>query len=106
MKKSDVKLNTTVTDHFIQMDLKVDKKDWKFQVTKDWSWFPTDRQLGFEDVQPVLPSFTISMGSMDFFLTTNLLLPGEKVIDVDKSDAAGLRIPHDYMLVGNVVHKK
>ena len=35
-------------------------------------------------------------------MTTNILAPGKKVINVDT--AAGLRIPHDYYVVGNVVH--
>lgn len=36
----------------------------------------------FDNSLPHMPSFNINMGSLDFFLTTNLLMPGKKVISI------------------------
>ncbi|KAF8120248.1 hypothetical protein EV363DRAFT_1191553 [Boletus edulis] len=48
-----------------------------------------------------LPTFDLPLQSVNFFLTTNLLFPGDKqVIDINKT--SGLHIPADLYLVGKV----
>ena len=99
----------TLSDDKIQMNLKIAQGDWdkpKVEV-KNYDWL--SRWLGgrdhywFESVLPTMPSFEMDMGSLYFFLTTNLLMPGKRVISIDASNAGGLRIPHDYYIVGKVV---
>lgn len=61
------------------------------------------RKLDFEIVQLTLPSFDFKLFDIDFFMTTNLLLPNQKVIE-SKTKPGG-RIPWDLYPVGQVVHK-
>ncbi|GJJ09135.1 hypothetical protein Clacol_003357 [Clathrus columnatus] len=46
------------------------------------------------------PKMDIDMGSLNFFVTTNLLLPSREVIDIDTS--LGVQVPGDFYIVGNV----
>ncbi|PPQ95728.1 hypothetical protein CVT26_008371 [Gymnopilus dilepis] len=49
-------------------------------------------------------SFKFTFGTLRFFSVTNVLLPGEKVIDVSIKN--GLGIPRDCVIVGNVVESR
>lgn len=46
------------------------------------------------------PPVNISSMGLGFFRTTNLLLPGSEVIDIDES--VGVRVPKDLLLVGTL----
>lgn len=52
---------------------------------------------------PELPAFDLKLGSLNFFLTTNLLTPSKTVIKVDTD--TGLMIPGDFYVVGKVNNK-
>lgn len=87
------------------MDLTIDSSDWKAPiVTKSnndafITIFGTAQDWFLQNL-PALPSVDLQMGSLYFFLTTNLLMPGKNVFNVDSS--VGLRIPQDFIIVGNV----
>jgi hypothetical protein len=50
-----------------------------------------------------IPSINLNLTGLNFFNTTNLLAPGEHVIQFDSTK--GVQTPHDFLLVGNVVKK-
>lgn len=47
------------------------------------------------------PQFHFNKMGLGYFLTTNLLNPGSKVIEIDKK--VGMRVPGNMLLVGHVV---
>ncbi|KAH7885601.1 hypothetical protein F5I97DRAFT_1887277 [Phlebopus sp. FC_14] len=93
------------------MDCSISKDDWKVTFEPEnrtaWEKFlqgPDTVPKWMEGLDVEVPDFDLQLGSVDFFLTTNLLFPGDKqVIDVDKK--AGLHIPGDLYLVGTVKTK-
>ncbi|KAH7881756.1 hypothetical protein F5I97DRAFT_1810475 [Phlebopus sp. FC_14] len=84
------------------------KNDWnvtfKPEDRSGWDSFwdgPDVVPIWMKGLDVEIPDFDLQLGSVDFFLTTNLLFPGDKqVIDIDRT--AGLHIPGDVYLVGNV----
>ena len=52
-------------------------------------------------LQSMSPRPKLDTGGLGFFLTTNLLNPGAKVIEIDKD--VGMRLPKDMVLVGDIV---
>ena len=55
------------------------------------------RYAALQEFRPTIEFGTTGLG---FFLTTNLLNPGARVIDIDKN--IGMRMPGDMLLVGKV----
>lgn len=100
--------SSKLSDGTLDMDLAISQDDWdKPDVTKTAdsvfsTVFGTDNPTWFDSTLPSVPSFNLHMGSLYFFLTTNLLMPGKKVISIDAD--AGLRVPHDFYIVGTIVH--
>ncbi|KAF7790743.1 hypothetical protein EIP86_001700 [Pleurotus ostreatoroseus] len=100
--------SSRLSDGTLDMDLAISQNDWdKPDVTKTADSvfsdvFGTANPTWFDSSLPSVPSVNIHMGSLYFFLTTNLLMPGKKVISIDAN--AGLRIPHDFYIVGTIVH--
>ncbi|KAF7790744.1 hypothetical protein EIP86_001701 [Pleurotus ostreatoroseus] len=100
--------SSKLSDGTLDMDLAISERDWdKPKVTKtaDSAFstvFGNANPTWFDSTLPSMPSVNIHMGSLYFFLTTNLLMPGKKVISIDAN--AGLRIPHDFYIVGTIVH--
>jgi len=118
----DVPLKSTVTDKTFEFDIDTDgmRNKWKFtdeSIDRTGAWYeragkwianlitagpPDDvnnkRKEWMKSLKPDIDFPEVGMG---FFLTTNLLLPGAKVISLDS--VAGLRFPRDIMLVGDVV---
>lgn len=93
------------------MDLSITASDWSQPVITQTAQSIFDELFNgvidkgwFVSNLPTLPTPDLKMGSLDFFLTTNLLMPGQKVISIDST--VGLRVPHDFYIVGNVVTKK
>ncbi|KAF8431465.1 hypothetical protein L210DRAFT_3560446 [Boletus edulis BED1] len=102
------KLVTFLDDYSFKLDCSVSKDDWgdKFEAEDPSGW---EGWLGKSGVLPDwvksvhvdLPTFDLPLQSVNFFLTTNLLFPGDKqVIDINKT--SGLHIPADLYLVGKV----
>ena len=95
--------NQYLKDDSIRLDLSISKGDWK-QEFEDRPG-PFNYTPWAAKDQPEFPTFELNLGTIYYFLTTNLLLPGRKVIEVDTSPSGGLRIPRDFYIVGNVVKK-
>lgn len=57
-------------------------------------------------IHPEAPKISIDMSPMDYFLTTNLLFPGEHIFQVDDpgqtTDAQGIMTPRDTILTGTI----
>ena len=108
LKKTSA-FSDTLADDRLQMNLEINVSDWdppSMKKTKGdlfFKIFGGDVPHWVASELPSMPSFELNMGSLYFLLTTNLLMPGEKVISIDTSSEGGLRIPHDYYLVGNIV---
>lgn len=98
--------SSKLSDGTLDMDLNVKQGDWdapEVNKTADSVFsdvFGTSNPTWFDSSLPAMPSLSLDMGSLNFFLTTNLLMPDQKVIAIDSE--AGLRIPHDYYIVGQV----
>ncbi|KAH7881761.1 hypothetical protein F5I97DRAFT_1818388 [Phlebopus sp. FC_14] len=100
---------TTTAIH--TMDCSVSKGDWSVTFKPEdrggWDKFwrgPDTVPKWMKGLDVEVPDFNLHLGSVDFFLTTNLLFPGDKqVIDVDKK--TGLHIPADLYIVGTVKTK-
>lgn len=54
-----------------------------------------------EELRKSIPTLTFGEMGLEFFLTTNLLNPGAKVIRIDEK--VGFRVPGNLLLVGHVV---
>ena len=100
--------SSKLSDGTLDMDLAISQSDWdapKVTKTADSVFsnvFGNAHPTWFDSTLPSVPSVNIHMGSLYFFLTTNLLMPGKKVISIDAN--AGLRIPHDFYIVGTIAH--
>ncbi|MCR8842608.1 hypothetical protein NQ117_02845 [Paenibacillus sp. SC116] len=55
----------------------------------------------YQKLQLSVPSITIASIGLNFFNTTNLITPGQNVIQFDTN--AGVQTPYDFLLVGNVL---
>ncbi|KAH7885595.1 hypothetical protein F5I97DRAFT_1811425 [Phlebopus sp. FC_14] len=105
------KVTTLLDDYSLKMDCSVSKGDWKVTFKPEdrggWDKFwrgPDTVPKWMKGLDVEVPDFNLHLGSVDFFLTTNLLFPGDKqVIDVDKK--TGLHIPADLYIVGTVKTK-
>lgn len=52
------------------------------------------------DMKLRIPSINLALPGLDFFATTNLLSPGQHVIDIDMK--TGVKTPCDFLIVGKV----
>ncbi|EAW19828.1 uncharacterized protein NFIA_094480 [Aspergillus fischeri NRRL 181] len=78
------------------VDLVGDDKNWWEQFCGGTKTIPD----WVKNLSVQMPTFTLHLGSLYFFLTTNLLLPSQQVITVDTR--TGIQIPGDLYLVGFV----
>ncbi|KAH7885569.1 hypothetical protein F5I97DRAFT_1414257 [Phlebopus sp. FC_14] len=105
------KVTTLLDDYSLKMDCSISKSDWSVTFKPEdrggWDRFwrgPDTVPKWMEGLDVEVADFNLHLGSVDFFLTTNLLFPGDKqVIDVDKK--TGLHIPADLYIVGTVKMK-
>lgn len=58
---------------------------------------------GMEGLWIWAPDVEVEAFEIDFLYATNLLMPGQHVIDFNKE--VGVRIPYDLLLVGDVAKK-
>ncbi|KAH7885599.1 hypothetical protein F5I97DRAFT_1811035, partial [Phlebopus sp. FC_14] len=105
---------TTTAIHTLPKDPNTHPKlasDWKVTFKPEdrdgWDKFwrgPDTVPKWMKGLDVEVPDFDLHLGSVESFLTTNLLFPGDKqVIDVDKK--TGLHIPADLYIVGAVKTK-
>ena len=100
--------NTVLPDYRVHLDASIKKDDWDWSrsVTND-KWYQvasaTVWNVLSKDAMPDPPSLNLEVFDIDFFMTTNLLLPNSKVIEF-KADP-GVRFPRDLYLVGQIVHE-
>ncbi|GJJ09107.1 hypothetical protein Clacol_003329 [Clathrus columnatus] len=98
-------------EYTLEVNFKIRKEKWKVTATPDSQSFwdiinggSTKVPSWTKDLNVFLPEMNIDMGSLDFFLTTNLLLPSREVIDIDTK--LGVQVPGDFYLVGSVENSR
>ncbi|PSS18889.1 hypothetical protein PHLCEN_2v3204 [Hermanssonia centrifuga] len=125
-KKCDGSFNTTYTldktisltdlsDEDLSINVDARSDEWRTDPVPDAGngfWGDISAVFGGTAHQGDIPSFvkdttmggiefTLSFGKLRFFSVTNILLPGQKVIDVNIKN--GLCVPRDCTILGNVV---
>ncbi|BCS04067.1 uncharacterized protein AKAW2_70945S [Aspergillus luchuensis] len=117
----DCPLDINATDYDIAFDIRINDMENQWDITDDWyaiegDWLEMFNQWVYKDdkgpsdavfqrrqekMRELRPTFHFGTLGLGFFLTTNLLNPGAKVIEIDKQ--VGMRVPGDLLLVGKVV---
>ncbi|KAF8817288.1 hypothetical protein BYT27DRAFT_7153443 [Phlegmacium glaucopus] len=104
--------DSDLPNYLVHMDVSIDSSDWdkpdiKADETTWWEkiagatdWKPT---LVTDALPSSLPSVKVELINFNFFVTTNLLLPGSKMINFKKDP--GARFPKDLYVVGHVATK-
>ncbi|KAK0703599.1 hypothetical protein B0T26DRAFT_506872 [Lasiosphaeria miniovina] len=99
---------TIADDDTIDVQCSISKADWTVEMTPDdpsfWDAFTGKRKVvpdWVKDLCPELPGFNINLGKLYFFRTTNLLMPTQKIISIDRG--VGLHVPQDFYLIGQLV---
>ncbi|KAK6815970.1 hypothetical protein RU639_008987 [Aspergillus parasiticus] len=99
--------------NYLRLDFAQDEK-WKIRTVPsdnkgDWNPFAVQHNFvpeGWSKVNPPVPKLDLKMKALDYFLTTNLLLPGKHVFNAhnpsDATKATGLAVPRDLILTGDV----
>ena len=95
-------------DYTFKIGVSIRKDDWTHKLDPDSPGF-WDRFTGgtetvpdwVKDLAVEVPHFDIDCGSMEFFLTTNLLTPSRQVIRIDKN--LGLLVVGAVYLGGDVI---
>ncbi|KKY25178.1 hypothetical protein UCRPC4_g01984 [Phaeomoniella chlamydospora] len=83
------------------------KMDSGFQ--KWWSGFSNKVPPGYENLTAPAPNMDLELAPLDYFLTTNLLFPGQHIFQADPPVAAsdssntGIATPRDTILTGKLV---
>ena len=85
-------------DHFWRMDQEDKGDDWYEETVNQDTW-----DGAMSTLSGLNPNSEIKSIGLGFLRTTNLLMPGEEVIDFN--EAIGVKIPHDLVLVGDVLPK-
>jgi hypothetical protein len=68
---------------------------------KFWSGVMDSRIKAMENLTTAVPDVTVDLGSIQLFLATSLLLPGEHIFKL-KSVPDNLHMPHDIYLLGDI----
>jgi hypothetical protein len=100
--------NGALPDYRVHLNVDVNKTDWDQDMKPSNSnWDAVKRMSNWGsfsfDALPTPPSFKLELFDIDFFMTTNLLLPNSKVIEFEAEP--GVRFPRDLYLVGQIVHE-
>lgn len=97
-----------VDSYKLYMDCPIAVDDWTVDLDADdqswWDWMCGGTKTvpnWIRNLSVAIPTFTLHLGNLYFFLTTNLLIPTKRVIDIDPK--MGIQIPGDLYLVGRVV---
>lgn len=100
--------NNALVDYRVRLNLHVGKGAWsQVRTPSDSHWYQIIGATDYGDVSfnalPDPPTFDMELFNIDFFMTTNLLLPNSNVINF-KADP-GVRFPRDLYLVGHIIDK-
>ncbi|GJJ13686.1 hypothetical protein Clacol_007942 [Clathrus columnatus] len=94
-------------DYTMKIRFLIEKDDWNVETKPHDPTFWDELGGGVKEtprwvknMNVHIPAIDFNMGSLDFFLTTNLLLPSREVIDIDKN--LGVQVPNDFFIIGNV----
>ncbi|KAL4917813.1 hypothetical protein BDW62DRAFT_201369 [Aspergillus aurantiobrunneus] len=114
-------ITTSATDEDVTIDINIENLEKHWSATDDYNSDSRDifakirdaltgrdipapeeaRKKRPEGISEMVPKFKLNKMGLGFFLTTNLLGPGAKVIQIDQK--AGPRFPAGMLLVGRVV---
>lgn len=95
---------TWALDETLSMDIRADNRSFWDTINGNTGDIPRK----YRDIRPAAPRLNIALKPLDYFLTTNLLLPGQHVFVADdpvpsSGDVrSGLATPRDTILTGNV----
>ena len=104
--------DSDLPNYLLHMDVSIDPSDWErphIQLDEPHWWEVVARATDWEPhfVTDALPSLKVGskveLVNFNFFMTTNILLPGNKVIKFEKDP--GARFPKDLYVVGHVAKK-
>lgn len=95
--------DSDLPNYLLHIDVGIDSSDWDRPDIKSHGGVTGWEPSFATDALPSLPSTKVELITFKFFLTTNLLLPGSKVINFEK--APGARFPKDLYVVGHVTKK-
>lgn len=111
LKKQQNMDSSKLSEYEVHMDVGVSAGDWDTpKIVNDessgWAnfWSTFDPNIVSGALPSALPSPQFKLLDFKFFVLTNLLLPGSKVIEFAK-DGPGFRFPRDLYVVGQVVVK-
>lgn len=97
--------------NLIKLDISMDKAFTILPTSaSQFSWFGSSREHVPDELKKVsinVPAMDLNLGGLDYFLTTNLILPGSNVFMADspkseKGCTYGLAMPRDCILTGTV----
>lgn len=97
--------NSALPDHLVHLDASFNKDEWVFhrEFTNE-GWHDVASRTNWDALSrnalPAPPSLHLEILNINFFMTTNLLLPNSKVIEFKAEP--GVRFPRDLFLVGHV----
>lgn len=103
--------DSDLPNYLLNIDIGIHQSDWDkpgIQVDRPEWWESYGGVTGWKpslatDALPSLPSMKVELINFKFFMTRNLLLPGNKVVNFEKSP--GARFPKDLYVVGHVAKK-
>ena len=103
--------DSDLLNYLLHLDIEIVSSDWnkpevKAEDVEWWQYYAGRREYTYDVVKALpssLPTAKIEIINFNFFMTTNLLLPGNKVIKFDKTP--GVRFPKDLYLVGIIAKK-
>ncbi|KAF8573550.1 hypothetical protein K439DRAFT_1665766 [Ramaria rubella] len=96
-------------NYILKVDFPIKKEDWVLIMDPDdVKWYDIftfgtkDIPSWVHDMLIDLPTLKLNLGKLKFFLTTNLLMPNQKIIKLDTG--VGLQVVGDFFLVGDLVN--
>ena len=90
-----------IDDENFTLDLKLKTEDFRMDQSEGNEIDFETWEKGMKGLWTKAPKVSISAFGIGFLRTTNLLMPGQRVIDIN--EGIGLRAPKDLVLVGDVV---
>lgn len=108
LDKEDFFDNHALSNYRVHLNASISKNDWgRTEEPSEGDWFNIIRQTHWDSpafaALPDAPTFDLKLFDIDFFMTTNLLLPNQHVIEFNAEP--GVRFPRDLYLVGHIIHE-
>lgn len=105
-----IELNKTVrlenlTNEFFGVSISIKSDDFHTSVnSEDTHWYDLSNTKNLprelEKLNLDMPFINLDLGSINFWATTNLMFPGQQVIDIDKQ--VGIKVPYDLLITGQI----